>query len=378
MRPVRLGLGVAALGLAAVGGAAGYAAERYLVGRLRSEDDPEADEPFGRLPGLHRTVPADDGVPLHVEEVGDPDAPLTVVLCHGYVFESAAWHYQRRDLADWLSMPARVVVYDQRAHGRSGRATPESCTIDQLGRDLATVLAAVAPTGAVALGGHSMGGMTIMALADQRPELFNGERVIAVALVSSSAGRLAEVTFGLPAAIGGLKNRTLPWLARGVRQHPRLVDRTRQVSSDLAFLLTRRIGFGTDPVPPSLVAFVERMVAQTPSEVVAAFYETFTNHDKLAALPVLDGVETLILAGDADLVTPADHARAIAESVPAARLVVVQGAGHNVMIERHEVVTREMAELVERGWARREARRASRGAVPDGRGVGTAWAAADG
>ena len=354
MRPLRLGVGLAALGLATVGGAAGYAAERYLVGRLRNGDDPAAGEPFGRLPGRHLLVETDDGVPLHVEEAGDPNAPLTVVFCHGYVFESASWHYQRRDLPGLLSVPARVVAYDQRAHGRSGPAPAETCTIDQLGRDLARVLDEVAPTGAVALVGHSMGGMTVMALADQRPELFDGDRVLAVALVSTSAGRLAELTFGLPAAVGGVKNRVMPWLTQTVKQYPRLADRSRRVAgNDIAFLLTRRIGFGTDPVPPSLVTFVESMVARTPSEVVAAFYDTFTNHDKLAALPVLDGVETLVLAGATDLVTPADHSRAIAESVPHARLVVVQGAGHNVMLERHEVVTRELAELVERGWARR-------------------------
>ena len=38
--------------------------------------------------------------------------------------------------------------------------------------------------------GHSMGGMTIMALAEQDPELIH-ERVIAAAFVATSAGRPA-------------------------------------------------------------------------------------------------------------------------------------------------------------------------------------------
>ena len=45
----------------------------------------------------------------------------------------------------------------------------------------------LAPTGPVVLAGHSMGGMTIMALAAARPELF-GDRVRGVALVSTAAG----------------------------------------------------------------------------------------------------------------------------------------------------------------------------------------------
>ena len=57
--------------------------------------------------------------------------------------------------------------------------------------------------------GHSMGGMTIMALADQQPELF-GDRVIGVALVSTSPGRLAEVGLGVPAAAGRVLFKVAP------------------------------------------------------------------------------------------------------------------------------------------------------------------------
>ena len=360
MRLVSAGTGLLGLGLAAAGGAVGYAAERYALRRVRGRPDPEAREPFGRLPGRHRVVTTDDGVPLHVEEVGEPDAPLTVVLCHGYALESACWHFQRRDLPGLLTgrvgggpdAGVRVVVWDQRSHGRSGRATPESCTIDQLGRDLTRVLAATALTGPVVLVGHSMGGMTIMALADQCPELFDGRRVVGVGLVSTSAGALAEVTFGLPAFLTGVKNRALPWLAQGTVDNPRLVDRTRRLGSDVAYLLTLQYGFGSRDASPSVVAFVERMVAQTPSDVIAAFYPTFTSHDKLAALPVLAGVEVLVVAGESDVVTPADHSRAIAEAAPGARLVVLPDSGHNVMLERHREVTAELADLVLRAVAR--------------------------
>ena len=41
------------------------------------------------------------------------------------------------------------------------------------------------------LAGHSMGGMSIMALARQRPELF-GDRVVGVFLLATSAGGLVE------------------------------------------------------------------------------------------------------------------------------------------------------------------------------------------
>src|SRR3954471_18630957 len=83
----RAGLVGALLGVVAAGAAAGVTAERYAVGRMRLRPDARAREPFGTLRGHSRAVVADDGVTLHVEEVGDPDAPLTLIFCHGFSLE---------------------------------------------------------------------------------------------------------------------------------------------------------------------------------------------------------------------------------------------------------------------------------------------------
>ncbi|MGZ6827660.1 MAG: alpha/beta fold hydrolase, partial [Mycobacteriales bacterium] len=162
----RAGLVGGVLGAVAVGVAAGAAAERYAVGRARLAPDPDAAEDFFSAPTDRvRRVVADDGVPLHVEEVGPETADVTVVFCHGYTQQLAVWHYQRKALA--AENPGKLVFWDHRSHGRSGRSTAAHSTIDQLGRDLRAVVQACAPTGKVVLVGHSMGGMTIMALADQ-------------------------------------------------------------------------------------------------------------------------------------------------------------------------------------------------------------------
>lgn len=354
----RLGAAGGLLGLVAAGAAVGLVAERRTVGRTRRRPDPEAREPFFALPADRvRRVVADDGVPLHVEEVGPPSRPgragqppVTVVFCHGYVQQMAVWHYQRQALA--ADGPGRLVFWDQRSHGRSGRSAPERTTIDQLGRDLGAVLDACAPDGPVVLVGHSMGGMTIMALADQRPELF-GPRVVGVALVATSPGRLAEVTFGLPAALGSLTRRVLPVLTRGVRRRPAQFERSRRIGTDLAYVLSRQIGFGAGDISPSLVELVERMAAETPVEVMAEFSDTFLSHDKLAALPVLSAVETVVLVGSEDRITPPDHSRAIADALPSAQLVVVEGAGHMVQLERAPLVTLHVRALVSRAVAGR-------------------------
>jgi pimeloyl-ACP methyl ester carboxylesterase len=342
----RLGLVGAVAGAVAVGAAAGLAAERYVIGRERLAPDPEADEPFFQLPADRvRRVVADDGVPLHVEEVGPEKAPLTVIFCHGYTLQLASWHYQRKALAQ--EGLGKLVFWDQRSHGRSGRGRPENSTIDQLGRDLYAVLEACAPTGKVVLVGHSMGGMTVMALADSHPELF-GDRVVGVALVATSPGKLAEVTFGFPALFSGVNKRVLPYLTRGMRGRPELFERGRRLGTDIAFLAARRGGFGSKDVAPSLVELTEKMIAETPADVIAEFYDTFMDHDKLQALSVLDGVETLVLVGSADVVTPLAHSREIAAALPKAQLVVLEGAGHMVQLERHALVTLQLRALVRR------------------------------
>lgn len=112
--------------------------------------------------------------------------------------------------------------------------------------------------------------------------------------------------------------------------------------------LTRHWSYSS-PVPVPLVEFTAAMIASTPLEVLADFASTFETHDKLSALAVLNrGVETLVLVGERDLLTPPAHSRAIADAVPGAELVVVPRAGHLVMLEHPDVVTEHLADLVER------------------------------
>ncbi|MBC7680609.1 MAG: alpha/beta hydrolase [Pseudorhodobacter sp.] len=333
-------------GLVAVGAAAGLTAERYAVGRARLAPDPDRDQLFFSLAADRtRVIHADDGVPLHVEEVGPADAELTVVFCHGYTQQLAVWHYQRQALA--AEGLGRLVFWDQRSHGRSGRSSSEHCTVDQLGRALQAVLTALAPAGRVVLVGHSMGGMTLMALADQRPDLF-GSLVTGVALMSTSTGRMAELTFGLPSMVSPVSRRLLPWLTRGMAGRPELFERGRRLGTDLAFVAARRGAFGDTDVSPSVVEFVETMTAQCPVEVIAAFYGTFVDHDKLAALDVLRTVETLVLVGTNDRITPVGHSRTMAQALPDAVVVEVEGAGHMVQLERPALVTLQLQALLRR------------------------------
>lgn len=336
----RAGLISTIVGAAAAGVAAGVAAERLLLRRKRrsNERDPYREEPFGELPAdEYRTVVTDEGIALHAEIVGKPDAPVTVVFVHGFCLDMGTFHFQRRALSQVDGV--RVVCYDQPGHGRSGRLDKGEYTLDLLGAALKRVIEETTPTGKIVLIGHSMGGMAIMALADTSPELFKPEgRVGGVVLISTSAGELSGVTFGLPEVLVRFRKPLLPLISGAGWVTSGMLDRAREASTDLARLLTRRYGFGSAKPSPALVAYVERMNASTRTESVARYLRTLYAHDRVMALSAFAETPVLVMCGDADVLTPVEHSEAIAEVLPNAELVVVPDGGHVVLLEHNEAV----------------------------------------
>ncbi|MBW0115456.1 alpha/beta fold hydrolase [Pseudonocardia abyssalis] len=354
-----VGVAGGVVGAAATGVAVGAAArKRKQIStarrRLATQMSEGSSEPGVLPPGEPSSVTADDGVRLSCEEInlseGPDDAPvLTVVLVHGFALDRRTWHFQRRSLAELTDPAVRLVLYDQRSHGRSERASRESCTIEQLGHDLDAVIRALAPEGPLVLVGHSMGGMTLMALAEQHPELFT-DRVLGVALVATSAGEVASA--GLQ---GALLSRRNP-LTRGVgllaRLQPTLVDVVRGVAGDLIWAITRSFAYGDRSVAPWLVDLVDTMISSNAVDALTDFVDTVGTHDRVAALPALAGCEVLVAAGEADRVIPFAHSERIAAELPDAALVRFPGVGHLPMLERHEVMDQALIALLQRSAAR--------------------------
>jgi pimeloyl-ACP methyl ester carboxylesterase len=324
------------------------AGERRRLAAQLSEDPPQV---AGLPVSEASSVTADDGARISCEEIEARDGRpvLTVVLVHGFALDRRTWHFQRRSLAELGDPSVRLVLYDQRSHGRSERAPRESCTIEQLGHDLDAVIRALAPEGPLVLVGHSMGGMTIMALAEQHPELFT-DRVAGVALVSTSAGEVASA--GLP---GTLLSRHNP-LTRGVgllaRLQPTLVETARRALGDVLWSLTRSFAYGDRNVAPWLVDLVDKMIGANAVDALIDFTDTVNSHDRIAALPALASCEVLVAAGDADRVIPVSHSDVIAAELPDATLVRLPGVGHVPMLEQPAAMDEALVELLRRSAAR--------------------------
>jgi pimeloyl-ACP methyl ester carboxylesterase len=295
---------------------------------------------------LRRTaaVRTADGALLHATIDGPDDAPVTLVLAHGWTLSQATWD----DVAERLAPRAaagrlRVVRYDQRGHGRS--TWPPSPTgelsIDLLGDDLARVLDQLAPRGPVVLGGHSMGGMTIMCLAAARPELF-GERVRGVVLVSTSAGELTAD----PRTAGGRMAKLRPGMLTAALAAARVLERLRKLvppTHPQHQKIVRGLLYGADATDEMVLVGAEIMHASS----VRAFLEfmpALEQHDKREQLEALTRVPVEILVGDTDKLTPTKHSRRLAEVLPDAALHVVERTGHMLPQERPRLA----AEAIER------------------------------
>jgi pimeloyl-ACP methyl ester carboxylesterase len=287
-------------------------------------------------------VVADDGVLLRVEVDELEDAPVTVVLCHGYGLSSASWHFQRAILAS----RARVIAWDLRGHGGSEYGQPGSGNINQIGRDLFEVISQVAPEGPVVLVGHSMGGMAIMALAEHGPELF-GDRVIAVALLATSAGPV-NPSLGLPVG-GAALHLAAHWVSE--RLSPELLPllslaRRLPGYRRVARSLVRRFAFASD-VSHRVVDLLIDLMEATPPQVAREAFGQFRPHDKRAALAVLQQVTTLVMVGEKDVITPPRDSEAIADAVPGADLVVIPDCGHLLILERPMDVTEWLLTIID-------------------------------
>lgn len=312
-----------------------------------------------------------DGIELFVAESGAPDAGVTVLLLHGWTEDHTVWNR----VVSALGRQVRVLALDFRGHGGSQPAPRGAATIDRLADDVAELIADRIPTGSVVLAGHSLGGMTMMALAERHPELIR-DRVTGAVFVATSSGAMTDVLSRLPAPLAwaaALRSRrsaarrkaagaaagasradagagsrgsggsTRPPRPAGSGGSPRsqgaLPVRSRLVSG----YVVRWAVFGDRAKFGDIRAAVEQ-AARAHRGSAAGLSSSISEHDRKAALNVYREVPSVVLVGERDVLTPPEHARLIAGELPGAEFVLYPKAGHMLPYER----TLEVAEHIRR------------------------------
>lgn len=282
-------------------------------------------------PGARRTVISPDGARLAVFEHPAPSGSAqgpTLVLAHGWCGTHEVWDPVVVDLQQ-RRPDLRVITYDQPGHGRSSPGLDRDVSLLDLGAALREVVAETVPEGDVVLGGHSMGGMTVMALGDVDPG-FVHDRVRGAAFVGTAAhlpGRR-----GLPGEV-----LVMGLLAKAPASLPGLPTTARLTAANL---------FGDDPDPEAVRATAQQ-TSRTRANVVADWYRAIMQLDLREAVVPFAQVRTVILTGRKDRLTPVSAGRRLAALVPGAQFWMVPGVGHMITYEASSTVADKIELLLD-------------------------------
>lgn len=255
---------------------------------------------------------------LCLHTFGDPGGPV-LLLVAGAASSMDWWDdgFCRR-LAD----AGRCVVrYDHRDTGASTTCPPGAPTYDggQLSRDCLAVARHVAATsGPVHLVGLSMGGGIAQGIALEHPDL------------------LASLTLVATSAIGGIEDDLpgpAPRVAATFEQPPPVPDWSDPEAALAHLVEGARMFSGPPGIDEDRISAIARQVLARSAEPASAdnHWLVILDEDDPGAPPsdVHDiTIPTLVLHGSDDPLFPLPHGEALAAAVPGARLVVLEGMGH--------------------------------------------------
>lgn len=245
------------------------------------------------------------GVRLNVHERGQ-GAP-TYLLIHGWTVSGLVWE---PILDRWPAGAGRVLAPDLRGTGFSSKPR-EGYTLDDYAGDVVALIDALALTDLV-LVGHSMGGTIVQRVALERPDALRS--LVLVSPVPASGVPLPDDQIAYFRSLGGHR------------------EGAEQV---LSMVMARR--------PDEAV--LERMVRDAATVCMEAFlggfdaWRTASFGDRVGDIRA----PTLVLGGaDEQPLTPAFIEAEVANKIPGARMVLMDGTGHYPQAEATEVLLRHL------------------------------------
>jgi pimeloyl-ACP methyl ester carboxylesterase len=277
---------------------------------LFHENAAEYGIPYGRPPDVRRVeVEVGPGRKVSSLRWGGDTGPPELVLVHGGAQNAHTWDTVA------LALDRPLLAVDLPGHGHSDGGPDGSVSAVTNGRDLATVVAELAPN-ARGVVGMSLGGISSLALAAQAPDL-----VRALVLVDVTPGVNAEKAAPITNFVNGPASFDSfdDLLARTIEHNPGRSESSLRrgilhnaVQRDDGSWVWRYARFRTEPSGP------------------AAHPEFGDLWDAVSGLTV----PLMLVRGLAWSVVDDDDVTELLRRQPAARVVGVEGAGHSVQGDR--------------------------------------------
>ncbi|WP_161974135.1 alpha/beta fold hydrolase [Rhizobium deserti] len=264
-----------------------------------------------------------DGERLQVFIDGPANAP-TMLLTHGWSLDHSVWQYGVRD----LSRDFRVVTWDLPGLGRS---SAKQVSLSNMADNLQVLLGHLQQP--VLLVGHSIGGMAIQTLLRDHPDV-QKQAVAGVVLVNTTYTNPLR-TIILSPLLRLLRwplIEPMMWLQIILKPLAWLMSWQSYLSGSMH--LTARLGYGTMVTRSQLEHTAWLMTTNSPSVQARGDLAMFRWRatETLAAI----SVPTLVLAGEADIVTKPDASRHIAQTVPGAFLQTFGHVNHMGFLEKSQ------------------------------------------
>lgn len=236
------------------------------------------------------------GRELHYEDSGGDGIPL--VLLHGFPLRGALWDPQ----VEALGGRFRIIVPDLPGFGRSeGPEEPERWRVGAYAEVVVELLDRLEIEEAV-VGGLSMGGYVAFSLLRRYPT-----RVLGLVLADTQPGADSIE-------------------ARRTREAQQEQVRAEGIAA-LRETLYQRLLAPKNLGDPMLREKVLGLMEHPPAAYLAALEAMKHRPDSTPELSRIQA-PTLIVVGEDDVITPPAIAKAMERSIPGARLVVLEGAGH--------------------------------------------------
>ncbi len=293
-----------------------YWGQGVMAKRWAQNPNPLAGESMEFPSGPASTVTTDDRARISVRRAGSGP---TVVLLHGLTGNRDDWAPVGRRL---IHAGFEVVAIEHRGHGQSTVGS-EGYGVPRLAADVVQVLSALNLRG-ITLVGHSMGAMTAMAAMIEHPEVA-GERIERLAVVCTT-GSLSDIRSQV--GLRALSLKLTDWFA--------VFDKRMRVGAGL-MAMSRNPNL---ELVDHLIESTGRISSQTRRQATAALAE----YDISNSLCLLN-VDTMIVAGSRDRLTPPRFSKALADRIPGARLRVIDGGGHMLMLDRADELARLLVDF---------------------------------